>query len=388
MEFTLYTPVKLIFGRPVAQALPEALAELGAQRILLVSDAGLEKAGLVDQVRRILTEAGCQVQTFTGVRSNPTTQDVEHALEAAERFGAEAFVALGGGSVIDVAKAAGLLLANGGRYRDYQWEGRPITRPITPLIAVPTTAGTGSEMTRTAVIEDEETRFKKGVVSPYLYARAAVLDPALTTGLPPRLTAAVGADVLGHAIEAYLGRRANPITDALAAMAIQRAWRFLPRAVHDGRDLEARSEMLLASALAGWAFDQSGLGIVHALAGPVAARYELHHGLCIGLLLPYGLAFNLPALGEKRAGLLDLLGLPREMSDEQVVELVRGWLIGLGIPTTLRELDIPSPTAEELRTMAEEASRMAMLPNNPRPASAEDCRRILEQVAGTPASSI
>jgi alcohol dehydrogenase class IV len=158
--------------------------------------------------------------------------------------------------------------------------------------------------------------------------------------------------------------------------------------VHDGRDLEARSEMLLASALAGWAFDQSGLGIVHALAGPVAARYELHHGLCIGLLLPYGLAFNLPALGEKRAGLLDLLGLPREMSDEQVVELVRGWLIGLGIPTTLRELDIPSPTAEELRTMAEEASRMAMLPNNPRPASAEDCRRILEQVAGTPASSI
>ncbi|MBC7242143.1 MAG: iron-containing alcohol dehydrogenase [Anaerolineae bacterium] len=387
MEFTLYTPVKLIFGRPVAQALPEALAKLGAQRILLVSDAGLEKAGLVDQVRHILIEAGCQVQVFTGVRSNPTTLDVERALEAAERFGVEAFVALGGGSVIDVAKAAGLLLANGGRYRDYQWEGRPITRPITPLVAVPTTAGTGSEMTRTAVIEDEETRFKKGVVSPYLYARAAVLDPALTTGLPPRLTAAVGADVLGHAIEAYVGRRANPITDALAAMAIQRAWRYLPRAVHDGRDLEARSEMLLASALAGWAFDQSGLGIVHALAGPLAARYELHHGLCIGLLLPYGLAFNLPALGEKRAGLLDLLGLPREMSDEQVVELVRGWLIGLGMPTTLRELNIPSPAAEELRTMAEEASRMAMLPNNPRPASAEDCRHILEQVAGTPASS-
>lgn len=386
MEFTLYSPVKLIFGRPVAQALPEALAELGVHRILLVSDVGLEKAGLIHQVYGILSTAGYRVRTFVDVRSNPTTRDVERALEAAESAGAEALVALGGGSVIDVAKAAGLLMTNGGRYRDYQWDGRPITRPIAPLIAVPTTAGTGSEMTRTAVIEDEETRFKKGVVSPYLYPRAAVLDPALTTSLPPRLTAAVGADVLGHAVEAYVGRRANPVTDALAVMAIQRAWQYLPRAVHEGHDLEARREMLLASALAGWAFDQSGLGIIHALAGPLAARYELHHGLCIGLLLPYGLAFNLPALGEKRAGLRDALGLPREMPDEQVVELMRGWLAGLGIPTTLRELDIPAPTADELKAMAEEASRMAMMPNNPRPASPEDCRRILEQAAGAPAS--
>jgi alcohol dehydrogenase len=368
----------LVFGRPAAEALPAVLGEIGVERITLLSDAGLAGIGLVDRIAQALRDGGWQVATFCDVQSNPTVGDVERALAVAQEAGAGALVALGGGSVIDVGKAVGLLMTNGGRYADYQWEGRPITRPILPLVAVPTTAGTGSEVTKVTVIEDEETHFKRGVLSPHLFARAAVLDPALTLSLPPHLTAATGADVLGHAVEAFVGRRANPITDALALEAVRRAWRSLPRATRDGADTAARAEMMLASVMAGLAFDGSGLGIIHAVAGPVAARYGLHHGLCIGLLLPHGLAYNLPVLGEKRAALLAALGMLPPAGDEGVVEAVRAWLADLGLPATLPEIGI---TGADLPAMAEEASRMTLLPNNPRPATADDCRRILARIA-------
>jgi alcohol dehydrogenase len=378
MEFSFYSPVKLVFGQPVATALPTVLAEIEVERILILSDAGLDKLGLVDQVAGRLGADGWQVATFAQVRSNPTVSDVEEALASAREVDAQCLVALGGGSVIDVGKAVGLLMSHGGRYADYQWDGRPITGPILPLVAVPTTAGTGSEMTKVTVIGDEETHFKKGVLSPYLFARAAVLDPALTLSLPTHLTAATGADVLGHALEAFVGRRANPLTDALALDALRRAWRHLPRATHQGNELAARQEMMLASSTAGLAFDQSGLGIIHSLAGPVAGHYGLHHGLCIALLLPQGLAYNLPALpSDKRSALLTALDLPASAGDEEVVARVKAWLSDLGLPLTLGQLDIADP---DLSALAEEASRMVLLPNNPRPATADDCRRLLEGI--------
>jgi alcohol dehydrogenase class IV len=298
-------------------------------------------------------------------------------LALARKSEAQAIVALGGGSVIDVGKAVGLLRTNGGHYADYQWGGRPITCPILPLVAVPTTAGTGSEVTKVTVIEDPETRFKKGVLSPHLFARVAVLDPGLTLSLPAHLTAATGADVVGHAFEAFVGRRASPITDVLALEALRRAWTHLPRATHLSDDLPARQEMMLASAMAGLAFDQSGLGIIHSLAGPVAGRYELHHGLCIGLLLPQGLAYNLPVLGDKRPALLEAMGMPVSLTDRQVVERVKTWLADLGLPLSLAQLGIDDP---DLPAMGEEASRMVLLPNNPRPATAADCQRLLEGI--------
>jgi alcohol dehydrogenase len=378
MEFSFYSPVKLVFGQPAADALPAVLSEIEAERVLVLSDAGLDALGLVGRIAEKLSAGGWRVATFTQIQSNPTVRDVEGALAVACEVDAQALVALGGGSVIDVGKAVGLLVTNGGRYADYQWQGKPITRPILPLVAVPTTAGTGSEVTKVTVIEDEETRFKKGVLSPHLFARAAILDPALTLSLPPRLTAATGVDVVGHALEAYVGRRANPITDALALDALRRAWRHLPRATHHGEDLTERREMMLASTLAGLAFDQSGLGIIHALAGPVAGRYGLHHGLCIGLLLAQGLAYNLPVLGGKRSSLLQALDLPVSLTDGEVIGRVRSWLDNLGLPSTLSQLDITDP---DLPAMAEEASRMVLLPNNPRVATADDCQRILEESA-------
>ena len=377
MEFGFYTPVKVVFGQPVAEALPATLAEIDVEHVLLLSDAGLAAIGLVDQIAGVLRTAGWQVAIFAQVQSNPTVRDVDATVSLARETGAQALVALGGGSVIDVGKGAGLLLSNGGRYADYQFGGKPITRPMLPMVAVPTTAGTGSEMTKVTVIEDEETRFKKGVLSPHLFARAAILDPALTLSLPSHLTAATGVDVVGHALEAYVGRRANPITDVLALGALRRAYRHLPRATRQGDDISARQEMMLASAMAGLAFDQSGLGIIHSVAGPVAGYYGLHHGLCIGLLLPQGLAYNLPVLGEKRPALLRALGMPASISDEDLVAEVRNWMVDLGLPLTLGELDISDP---DLPAMAEAASRMVLLPNNPRPATASDCQRLLEGI--------
>ena len=378
MEFGFYSPVKLVFGQPVAEALPALLAEIGIERVLVLSDAGLDALGLVSQIAGQLRDEGWQVATFTQIQSNPTVRDVEGGLALAREAGAQALVALGGGSVIDVGKAVGLLMSHGGRYADYQWGGQPITRPILPLVAVPTTAGTGSEVTKVTVIEDEETHFKRGVLSPHLFARAAVLDPALSLSLPAHLTAATGADVVGHAVEAYAGRRANPITDALALDALRRAWQHLPRATHHGDDLRARQEMMLASVMAGLAFDQSGLGIIHSLAGPVAGRYGLHHGLCVGLLLPHGLAYNLPALGNRRGALMQALGMPAALGDDEAVGRVKAWLVDLGLPVTLSQLGISDL---DLPAMAEEASRMTLLPNNPRPATAGDCQRILVGIA-------
>jgi alcohol dehydrogenase len=379
MNFNFYSPVKIVFGEKVTDTLPMALSEVvgeGAQkRVLKISDEGLAQLSMFDDIVQVLEQAGWKTAVFTGVQSNPTTGNVSDGVEAANTIGAEALVAVGGGSPIDVAKGIGLLLSHGGTYADYQWNGVPITKPITPLVAVPTTSGTGSEVTRVAVVADEDAPFKKGVLSNYMLPRAAIIDPQLTISVPPLLTAATGADVLAHALEAFVGKRANPVTDSLAVSALQKGWKYLPSAVADGEDYEAREWMSLASTLAGLAFDQSGLGIIHSLAGPLAETYHLHHGECIAMLLSYGLAYNLPVLGAKRAQLLDIFGLSESVSDEEAVASVKSWLKDLGLPVSLGDLNIVDP---DLPRLAEDASRMVLLPNNPRQATAADLQQILE----------
>jgi len=385
MYFTFYAPVRIVFGQPARDALPEALRHavgdgdqrLEPWRVLLISDPGLAATGLLGPLLDGLSAEDWATTLFTDVRSNPTTRDVELGLEAARDQEVDGLVAVGGGSVIDVGKAVGLLMSNGGEYADYQWHGRPVRRPILPLVAVPTTAGTGSEVTKVAVIADEETHFKKGVRSPNMLPLVALVDPELTLTLPAGMTAATGADALVHALEAFVGKRSNPMSDALAFAAMDRIWRFLPQAVQDGDDLRARSQMSLASTMAGMAFDQSGLGIIHSLAGPLAAQYDLHHGRCTALALPHGLAYNLPALGEKRGALLQALRMDAGTSDDDVVEQVTAWVSELGLATSLDEAGIRNP---DVSSLAEEASRMVLLPNNPRSAAAEDCWAILEKM--------
>ena len=381
MNFNFYSPVKIVFGEKVTNILPIEMDQLlgeGAQkRVLVVSDEGLAKLKILDGIIEVLEQNGWETAVFTDVQSNPTTGNVHDGVKAAKSIGAEALVAIGGGSPMDVAKGIGLLLSHGGTYADYQWNGVPITKPITPLIAIPTTSGTGSEVTRVAVVADEDAPFKKGVLSNFLLPHTAIIDPHLTISLPSHLTAATGADVFAHALEAFVGKRANPVTDSFALTALRQTWNYLPRAVANGDDYEAREWMSLASTLAGLAFDQSGLGIIHSLAGPLAETYHLHHGECIAMLLSFGLEFNLPVLGTKREQLLDIFGLSASANDAEVVASLKTWLKDLGLPVSLSDLNIVDPDFPKL---AEDASRMVLLPNNPRQATAIDCQQILEKM--------
>lgn len=378
-QFTFHLPTKIIFGQPAVEALPSELTHLKAKQVVLVSDSGLVQLGVVEQFVTGLHRAGFNVTPFTEVSSNPTTTEVTAGLALARKQEAQVLIALGGGSAIDVAKGMAMLLANGGTYADYQWGGQAITRRSYPLLAVPTTAGTGSEVSRVAVIVDPENPFKKGVLSPLMFPHAAILDPELTRSLPAWLTAATGMDAFIHALECYVGQRANPFTNQLALAALQTIRTMLPRATTNGDDMEARQAMMLAALWAGTAMDHAGLGLIHALSGPLTSHLHLHHGLANALLLPYIMRFNLPAVPpEQREMLNQVFGLSTT-ADEVLIERLTQFVRNLGLPTRLNELDI-SLEGVDWNTIAAETTRMVLINNNPRPASVADCRAILAEM--------
>jgi alcohol dehydrogenase class IV len=380
MPFVYHLPTKIIFGQPALETLQSQLADLNVKKLLLVSDSGLAQLGMVDRLVAGLSQAGFSTTPFTEVSSNPTTTEVAAGLSLAHKQDAQALIAVGGGSPIDVAKGIAMLLANGGTYADYQWGGKAITRRSYPLLAVPTTAGTGSEVSKVAVIVDPDNPFKKGVLSPLMFPHAATLDPELTRSLPPWLTAATGMDAFIHALEAYIGQRANPFTNQFALAALRAIWTMLPRATANSDDMEARQAMMLAALWAGTAMDHAGLGLVHALSGPLTGQLHLHHGLANALLLPYVSRFNLPAVAlERRQMLNEVLGLPADTDDEAMVERLSQFVRDLGLPTRLNELDV-SLEGVNWDTIADETTRMVLINNNPRPASVADCRAILAEM--------
>lgn len=376
--FTFAIPTRIVWRSPAAEALVEELAAINAGNVLIITDPGVEAAGLVEQATVPLREAGIDATVHSDVSGNPTTRDVAASRALAEECEAEAIVALGGGSAIDTAKATAMLIANGGEYTEYQWEGRPISRRSHPFIAIPTTAGTGSEASKVAVISDESQPFKKGVVSPLMFAHVAILDPTLTLDLPAPITAATGMDAFVHALEAFIGRRTNPLSDVLALESLRLSYANLPLATHDGSDLEARSNMMLAALLGGMAMDQSGLGLVHALSGGICSHLHLHHGLANAMILPYAADFNAGHVApDRQARLNEVLGLAAAAPDTAMVETVTELVTSLGLPVGLSdrgdELD-----ATDWEAVAEESMRMVMMANNPRPVTIDDCREILE----------
>ena len=379
--FTFNLKTKIIFGQAVKSALPSELAALGVDRVLLVSDPGLEKLGLVADLAATLADQHMTVSTFTQVTSNPTTDEVAAGLEMARSEKMGAVVALGGGSPIDVAKGIAMLLANGSTYADYQWGGKPITQRSAPLIAIPTTAGTGSEVSKVAVIVDPENPFKKGVLSPLMFPHVAIADPALTAGLPPQLTAATGMDAFIHAIEAYVGQRANPFTDQFALAAMRAAHEFLPRAAADGSDTEAREKMMLAALWGGIAMDHAGLGLVHSLSGPLSGYGHLHHGLSNALILPYALRFNTPEIAPDRLkNLKGIFGVDGARGEEDLFDAVVKFVANLGLPTTLKEIDLHLDETTR-RTLAAETLRMVLINNNPRKATENNAICLFEEMA-------
>lgn len=368
---TYLTTIRFDLG--AVRELPADMAGLAIERPLLVTDAGVIAAGLVDRVAA-QSELLRQAPVFDAVPTNPTQEAVEAALEIYREHGCDGLVAIGGGSPIDLAKAVALLATHHEPLVHYAaiLGGLPrITSAVAPLIAVPTTAGTGSEVGRAALITLRDGR-KLGFISPHLIPRLAVCDPELTLGLPPGLTAATGMDALTHCVETYLSPRDNPPAEAIALDGLSRAVRFLERAVERGSDVEARREMMMAALEGGLTF-QKGLGAVHSLSHALGGFRELklHHGTLNAVLLPSVLRYNEPAASAKYQSLRRAMGLPEGQDLATFVEALNS---RLGMPHGLAAMGVP---AGVLSAAAEAAVADHSTATNPRPVGQDDFAEIL-----------
>lgn len=357
-----YQPrTRVVFGCGTLRRLGQLCRELGGSRVLLVTDRALEAAGHPQRGVASLQEAGLHVTLFDDVHPNPTTEDVERGLEVARRAEIDLLVGLGGGSSMDCAKGINFLLTNGGRMEDY-WGTGKATRPMLPLVAVPTTAGTGSEAQSYALIAQAGSHVKMACGDPKAACRIAVLDPELTLSMPASVTAATGIDALSHAVESYVTTRRNPIAQLFARQAWKLCSTGFRQVLAEPHNLAARARMLLGAHLAGAAIENSMLGATHALANPLSARYNLTHGVAIGVMLPHVVRFNGPVAGAFYAELLasqHVSEAPRQLA-ALLSELVRL----AGLPQRLREFEIPD---SDLPALAADAALQWTAQFNPRP---------------------
>jgi alcohol dehydrogenase class IV len=393
--WTFHSAGQLIFGRHATQQLGDIVSRLGAHRVLIVTDPVLVKAGLVEPVHVPLSEAGVAVEVFSDGEPEPSTRAADAAIAMGRDFCPDAVLGLGGGSNMDLAKITAVVLRHGGQPLDYAGDDK-VPGPVLPLICLPTTAGTGSEVSAASVLTDVEQKIKVGVLSNYLRPRLAVVDPLLTVSCPPKVTADSGIDALTHAIEAYtavenahfplpFGERTvyqggHPFGDMFAEKAIALIGKYLRRAVAHGTDLEARESMALAATLAGLAFSNVGVAAVHALEYPVGGATHCSHGAGNGLLLPFVMRYNLPARRHKFADIARLLGADVEGKSEAgaaeaAITAIEQLRQDIGIPLRLRDIGI---TESQLRPFAEKAFAIKrILRVNPRPVTVEDLEGIL-----------
>lgn len=375
-RFKLKTQV--VFGRKSLSAVGELAKELDGSRCLVVADPAMEHYRFLEAAVESLAGAGLETRTFEKIEPEPFLDNADDAAELGRRMNADVVVGMGGGSALDTAKAAAALIANGGNAGDYLGLGL-VPKPSVPTVMIPTTAGTGAEVTFTAVFTNRETRAKGGINSPHLFPDRALLDPELTLSVPPDVTAATGMDALTHAIESVTGRACTVFTEAAAYTAIRLIAENLRRAVFHGEDLDARENMLLGSLLAGVALADAGVGAAHALAYPLGGNYRIPHGLANAVLIPHVMAFNLPAAEDKFARIAQSMGIPttgmsmRESAEAAVVE-VSTLAADIGIPTSLDSLDVP---LEDVPMLVEGALKVARpIMNNPRPVSDKDAELV------------
>jgi alcohol dehydrogenase len=374
--YGFFIPSVTLMGPGCAKEVGPKAKELGAKKALLVTDAGLMKMGVADKIAGYVKDAGVDVVIYPGAEPNPTDTNVHDGVKVYEAEGCDFIVSLGGGSSHDCAKGIGLVTAGGGNIRDYEGVNKS-TVPMTPLVAINTTAGTASEMTRFCIITNSETHVKMAIVDWRCTPLIAVDDPILMLGKPPALTAATGMDALTHAVEAYVSTIATPITDACAEKAMRLIAQWLRPAVAMGANIEARDAMCYAQYLAGMAFNNASLGYVHAMAHQLGGFYNLPHGVCNAILLPAVCDYNMIACPDRFADIADFMGVNTEgMSVTEAavagIEAIRELSASIGIPAGLTELNVKE---EDLATMAGNAQKDACMLTNPRTAT-------LDQVIG------
>lgn len=374
-----YMPSVNLFGSGAVNEVGKRLAGLGVKKALLVTDEGLHSLGISENIATIIREAGLDVSIFPKAEPNPTDKNVEEGLAAYNAESCDCIVTLGGGSSHDAGKGVALVASNGGKIHDY--EGVDVSeKPMVPLIAINTTAGTGSELTKFTIITDSARHVKMAIVDKHVTPTLSINDPDLMMGMPPGLTAATGLDALTHAIEAYVSTSATPITDALAIQAIKIIPKFLPRAVANGQDSEAREQMMYAQSLAGMAFNNASLGYVHAIAHQFGGFYNYPHGVCNAILLPHVCHFNLMARVERFAEIAVALGenvehLSKREAAEKGIKAIERMSRDLNIPKGFKELGAKE---EDIPTLAENAMKDATALTNPRKPKLEEVIEIIK----------
>jgi alcohol dehydrogenase len=374
-----FATTRVIHHGPGALArLDGEVRRLGGQHVGLITDAGIVKAGIAARVREAI--AG-EVFCYDQIPAEPPCEAVDACAAAVKAQGCDLIVALGGGSCIDASKAVAVVLGNGGSVRDYLGLDRVPRRGL-PVIAIPTTAGTGSEVSPASVLLDTQDQIKKGVRSDFLLPEVAILDPVLTLGLPQALTASTGMDALTHAIECYTALHATPLSDMLAEQAVQRVGMHLRVAYANGNDLAARDGMLLGSLLAGMTLSIANVGAIHGLAQTLGGMFHVPHGVANAILLPYGMEFNRMACQGRYARVAELLGEPVQglslaEGAQRAIRAVRALVGDLGLPAMLRAVGIPQEALPRIAQRCLE-TQGRIVGNNPRVLSAAEAEGILQ----------
>lgn len=372
------TTPRIVMGPGAISQLAQEVQGLKAEKVLFVTDTGVVRAGLIKAAQEALEKSEVKYAVFDGVEPDPRYEIVADCVDMIRRENAGLLIGFGGGSPIDIAKASAIMSTNDGPINEY-FGIDLIPRPGLPTIMVPTTAGTGSEVTPITILSDEDEKLKKGIVSPYLFPSVALLDPELTLGLPPKITASTGMDALIHAIEAYTSVNATSITDILAFRAMELLYHNIRTAYANGNNLQARSLMLEGSLLAGMAFANAGVTAVHAFAYPIGAEFHIPHGVANTLMLPHVLRFNILGNLSKFAQATKAFGLPTEgldylMMAESAVGAIERLADDLRVPRHLAEFGIKE---NDIPGLAEGVMKVTrLLANNPREITLEDANEI------------
>ena len=368
--FNFQSRTRVVSGPGCLDRLGALACELRAKKILLVTDAGIVAAGYAARARQNLVAAGLLVTVFDRAKENPTTQCVNDCVAVARAAGIDAIVGLGGGSSLDTAKGCNFILTNGGRMSDY-WGVGKATKPMLPFIAIPTTAGTGSELQSAALIADEETHQKMACLDPKCAARIAILDPVLTVSQPPRVTACTGIDAIAHAVETAVTTKRTTLSQKLSAEAFQLCLNAFATVLQTPDDLAARARMQLGAAYAGAAIENSMLGAAHAAANPLTAHFGVAHGQAVGLMLPHVVRFN-SADAAARAAYTELA---RAGAADELIPALERSLTQAGLNWPLAELGVERAA---IPMLAEAAARQWTAGFNPRPVTAADFAKLYE----------
>ena len=380
--YSILNAGRIVAGPDSIEQIADIVKDYGASRVLIISDKGVARAGLIDRPKALLEAAGIAVSILDDTPPEPEVEQANAIVTAAKNSGCDMVVGIGGGSAMDVAKLTAVLLNNDVTLRELL-DKAPIPRRGLPTLMIPTTAGTGSETTPNSIVLVPEDELKVGIVSPKLMPDCVILDPKMTLGLPPAITASTGMDALCHAIECYTSKKGNPFSEMIALKAISLITRSIRRAFNTGTDIDARHDMLLGAMYGGMCIATSSTTAVHALAYPLGGKYRIAHGVSNAILLPFVMRFNAVGNEDKFRDVAVAMGLDVDPADskaatEKFIEAIFELNRDLRIPSDLKRWNI---TAADLETLVEGAAKVTrLLDNNPRPMDKADIRTIYTQL--------